>query len=137
MTHHDHLVQPTAGRSEVRVCRHAMSPAYIYIHAICVGPTQPNTKHQTPNTRRYFVPNPSYKGKSAAAKPAKADEESGPGPEEVPAELELLKGITGFAEPCMLMALMGGSGAGGQPGSFFAYCLKPACKVGHTSMDVC
>ncbi|MEW5311977.1 MAG: hypothetical protein WDW38_003643 [Sanguina aurantia] len=61
---------------------------------------------------RYFVPNPSYKGKSAAAKPAKADEESGPGPEEVPAELELLKGITGFAEPCMLMALMGGSGAG-------------------------
>jgi ABC-type multidrug transport system ATPase subunit len=28
------------------------------------------------------------------------------------AELELLKGISGYAEPTVLMALMGGSGAG-------------------------
>lgn len=56
------------------------------------------------------MPNPSFKGH--APKLSKADEESGAGAEEIPAELELLKGITGFAEPCMLMALMGGSGAG-------------------------
>jgi hypothetical protein len=30
--------------------------------------------------------------------------------EEVPPQLELLKGITGYAEPGMLTALMGGSG---------------------------
>ncbi|GAX73712.1 hypothetical protein CEUSTIGMA_g1165.t1 [Chlamydomonas eustigma] len=44
---------------------------------------------------RYFVPNPSF-GKDSGA----------------PSELELLKGITGFAEPGQLTALMGGSGAG-------------------------
>jgi hypothetical protein len=31
---------------------------------------------------------------------------------EVPRELELLKGVSGFAVPGKLMALMGGSGAG-------------------------
>ncbi len=30
----------------------------------------------------------------------------------MPEQLELLKGITGFAQPGVLMALMGGSGAG-------------------------
>jgi ABC-type multidrug transport system ATPase subunit len=33
-------------------------------------------------------------------------------PADTPKELELLKGITGFAEPGKLTALMGGSGAG-------------------------
>lgn len=45
---------------------------------------------------RYFVPNPSYKN----------------GKDDIPEKLELLKGITGFAEPGTLTALMGGSGAG-------------------------
>ena len=44
---------------------------------------------------RYFVPNPSYKSGS-----------------DMPERLELLKGITGYAEPGKLTALMGGSGAG-------------------------
>jgi ABC-type multidrug transport system ATPase subunit len=52
---------------------------------------------------RYFVPNP------AAAVQKKKDGASG---DDVPKELELLKGITAFAEPGVLMALMGGSGAG-------------------------
>lgn len=46
-------------------------------------------------TFRYFVPNPSYKSGS-----------------DMPERLELLKGITGYAEPGQLTALMGGSGAG-------------------------
>lgn len=44
---------------------------------------------------QYFVPNPAADGKK-----------------ETPAELELLKGITGWAKPGELTALMGGSGAG-------------------------
>lgn len=47
---------------------------------------------------KYFVPNPSWK--------------KGLGPDGPPERLELLKGITGFAEPGSLTALMGGSGAG-------------------------
>jgi ABC-type multidrug transport system ATPase subunit len=47
---------------------------------------------------RYFVPNPSFGLKGS--------------PADTPKELELLKGITGFAEPGKLTALMGGSGAG-------------------------
>ncbi len=50
---------------------------------------------------RYFVPNPSFKGK---------------GDDKVPETLELLKGITGYAEPGYLTALMGGSGEGMKPG---------------------
>ena len=44
--------------------------------------------------RRYFVPNPSF------------------GRPDAPKDLELLKGITGWAQPGQLTALMGGSGAG-------------------------
>ncbi|GAX75668.1 hypothetical protein CEUSTIGMA_g3111.t1 [Chlamydomonas eustigma] len=47
---------------------------------------------------QYFVPNPSFGLKGS--------------PADTPKELELLKGITGFAEPGKLTALMGGSGAG-------------------------
>lgn len=46
---------------------------------------------------RYFVPNPSYNSKTK---------------DDTPEKLELLKGITGYAEPGQLTALMGGSGAG-------------------------
>ncbi len=42
------------------------------------------------------MPNPGYDGKD----------------KDVPKDLELLKGITGWAEPGQLTALMGGSGAG-------------------------
>jgi hypothetical protein len=75
---------------------------------------------------RYYVPNPSYKGKRAAKKAAPPAAPKGQGDVEAPAgaaaapkgiefepELELLKGITGYAQPTVLMALMGGSGAGG------------------------
>lgn len=48
---------------------------------------------------RYFVPNPSRQHDSAAVE-----------------ELELLKGITGWALPGKMTALMGGSGAGELPG---------------------
>ena len=47
---------------------------------------------------RYFVPNPSFGVKGA--------------PADAPKDLELLKGITGWAQPGQLTALMGGSGAG-------------------------
>ena len=50
--------------------------------------------------------NPLAAGGAAAAPPA------APQPVEVPKKLELLKGITGYAEPGQLTALMGGSGAG-------------------------
>eukprot|EP00877_Chromochloris_zofingiensis_P010755 jgi/Chrzof1/5933/Cz16g21030.t1 len=82
---------------------------------------------------RYYVPNPAYNAgccgrppkpaaKAAGAGKPGPDVESGDGaaaaaagtfePLEVPAKLELLKGITGYAVPGELMALMGGSGAG-------------------------
>lgn len=46
----------------------------------------------------YFVTNPKAKAKDA--------------PADLPKELELLKGVTGYCKPGVLMALMGGSGAG-------------------------
>lgn len=66
---------------------------------------------------RYFVPNPAAggTGKKGAAAPAKGDGKvaaAAPAADAPPAELELLKGITGFTQPGVLTALMGGSGAG-------------------------
>lgn len=79
---------------------------------------------------RYTVPNPAY-SKSAAKQSAaaaaqagkegstKGDLEKAVPPHHAPTKnlaaqekLELLKGITGYNEPGVLMALMGGSGAG-------------------------
>ncbi len=47
--------------------------------------------------RRYFVPNPSFQSKSKTP--------------DVPDKLELLKGISGYAEPGQLTALMVGAPA--------------------------
>jgi hypothetical protein len=87
---------------------------------------------------RYYVPNPSFKGKRAAKKAASKAQ----GDVEAPAaaaaapkgiesepELELLKGITGYAQPTVLMALMGGSGAGGGACSCWCHHVGTHCPT--------
>lgn len=72
------------------MCRHktAYNPSLALLLSLC----------------RYYVPNPAAAGQKKKKKGGPVDD--------VPKELELLKGITGYAEPGVLMALMGGSGAG-------------------------
>ena len=59
----------------------------------------------------YSVPNPSY-SKSAAKAARKEGLSDAELPHEAKETLDLLQGLTGYAEPGVLTALMGGSGAG-------------------------
>lgn len=123
-----------------RLCIHSKGWTEIgYMHAHdCCRPEQylklSSPSHQPPH--RYYVPNPSYKGKRAAKKAASKAQ----GDVEAPAaaaaapkgiesepELELLKGITGYAQPTVLMALMGGSGAGGAACSCWCHHVGTQC----------
>ncbi len=112
-------------------CRQAL-PSVVLAVRQCQEITRWDVVHLTImfSCSRYFVPNPSLAAEKAKAKQA-SKEGKAPAAEaaDVPKELELLKGITGYAQPGVLMALMGGSGAAGPVHGLEAPHLQLPCVL--------